>query len=80
MNIHPFPPSSSVDVSGPLAVLAAPRASGETAGHPRGQYRRPMRRGRLKGGFDGFHRPEGGQRADAIVMEHQMQSKDENHG
>ena len=24
--------------------------------------------GRLKGSFDGFHRPEGGQRADAIVV------------
>ena len=70
------PPISSIVVCGRVGAVGRVgglRASSETAGHPRGQYRRPMRRGRLKGGFDGFHRPEGGQRADAITMERQMQ-------
>ena len=31
MNIHPFPPSSSVDVSAPAEVLAAARPVGEPA-------------------------------------------------
>jgi len=31
VKIHPFPPSSSEDVSAPAAVLAAPSAGGEPA-------------------------------------------------
>ena len=36
MNIHPFPPSSYVDMSGPYAVLAAPIAGDEPPVPPEG--------------------------------------------
>jgi len=62
VNIHPFPPSSSVDVSGSSAATAAPSAVGEPAFLSDGSITSADAAGVLGGRFGWLYWPEGGQR------------------
>ena len=62
VNIHPFPPSSSVDVSALAEVLAAARPGGEPAYPSKGSMPLADAAGALGGRVGWPYWPEGGQR------------------
>ena len=62
VNIHPFSPSSSVDVSAPAVVLAAARASGEPAHSSEVSILSAGAAGALGGRVGWRYWPGGGQR------------------